>query len=151
MHHGLRVAVRWSRVCWFQWGEPRSGPSNSTFPPIQDVGIYLVFMLPSTQTKNSFLSAAQFHKTKVNNFNCASSSFNKKESITDTVKMLCGYSVKQSIFVIRSQSEGACTWLQARPLASHCCALGTAYFKVLRGVQCSHTHRPGEKWSCGAL
>jgi len=77
-----------------------------------DIGIYLVFMMGSTVTKNSFLRAAQFHNTKVNDFDCASSSFNKKESITDAIKMLAGYSVRQSIFIIRSQSEGACTWLR---------------------------------------
>lgn len=38
---------------------------------------------------------------QVNDFNCATSSFNKKESITDAIKMLTGYSVKQSIFIIR--------------------------------------------------
>eukprot|EP00667_Euglena_gracilis_P006731 EG_transcript_6792 len=76
-----------------------------------DIGIYLVFLGESTRTKNSFLSAAQFHHVKVNDFNCATSSFNKKESITDAIKMLTGYSVKQSIFIIRSHSEGACTWL----------------------------------------
>jgi len=45
-------------------------------------------------------------------FDAKTSSFTKNETITDTIKMLCGYSIGQSIFVIRSKIEGVCTWLE---------------------------------------
>lgn len=49
---------------------------------------------------------------KVNVFDAKTSSFAKNETITDTIKMLCGYSIGQSIFVIRSKIEGVCRWLE---------------------------------------
>ena len=76
------------------------------------LGIYLFFLEDSTRTKESFRNAAKFHGAKVNDFIAQTSSITtKKESITDTVKMLFGYSQK-SIFVVRSKLEGVCTWLQ---------------------------------------
>ncbi|KAJ9461491.1 Protein PyrBI [Diplonema papillatum] len=81
--------------------------------------VYLIFMEDSTRTKESFRNAALFHGCKMNVFDAATSSFNKKESITDTVKMLCGYSTDQSIFVIRSKLEGTCTWL-AKTIGEYC-------------------------------
>lgn len=76
-----------------------------------ELGIYLVFLEDSTRTKESFRNAAKFHGVKVNDFNVQGSSFNKKESITDTIKMLFGYSAR-SMFVIRSRLEGTCRWLE---------------------------------------
>lgn len=73
--------------------------------------VYLMFMENSTRTKESFRNAAEFHGMKVNVFDCATSSFQKNETITDTIKMLCGYSTGQSLFVIRSKVEGVCTWM----------------------------------------
>eukprot|EP00755_Sulcionema_specki_P000139 Sspe_Gene.114684::Locus_100877_Transcript_1_1_Confidence_1.000_Length_484::g.114684::m.114684 len=73
--------------------------------------VYLIFLEDSTRTKESFRNAAAFHGCKVNVFDAATSSFNKKESITDTVKMLCGYSMSQSLFVVRTKHEGTCTAL----------------------------------------
>lgn len=75
------------------------------------LGLYLFFMEDSTRTKESFRNAAKFHTLKLNNFDAQSSSFNKQESITDTIKMLNGYS-ESSIFVIRSKLEGVCRWLE---------------------------------------
>ncbi len=76
-----------------------------------DLGVYLIFLEDSTRTKESFRNAATFHRVKVNDFNVGSSSFNKMESISDTIKMLFGYSGR-SIFVIRSRLEGTCRWLE---------------------------------------
>ncbi len=76
------------------------------------LGIYLLFLEDSTRTKESFRNAAKFYGTKVNDFHAKTSSITtKKESITDTVKMLFGYS-QRSIFVVRSKLEGVCRWLE---------------------------------------
>lgn len=77
----------------------------------RDLGLYLVFLEDSTRTKESFRNAAKFHTMKLNDFSATGSSFTKKESITDTVKMLVGYS-EQSVFVLRSKLEGTCRWLE---------------------------------------
>ncbi len=74
------------------------------------MGLYLIFLEDSTRTKESFRNAALFHGVKVNDFNVAGSSFNKMESVTDTIKMLTGYS-ERSVFVVRSKLEGTCRWL----------------------------------------
>eukprot|EP00667_Euglena_gracilis_P007396 EG_transcript_7470 len=77
----------------------------------EDVAVYLLFMEDSTRTKESFRNAAKFHGVKLNDFDCKQASFNKKESLTDTIKMLFGYSYKRTIFVLRTKMEGVCTWL----------------------------------------
>mmetsp|Transcript_91548 Transcript_91548/g.255759 ORF Transcript_91548/g.255759 Transcript_91548/m.255759 type:complete len:578 (+) Transcript_91548:75-1808(+) len=77
-----------------------------------EAAVYTIFMEDSTRTKESFRNAAEFHGFKVNVFDAKTSSFQKNETITDTIKMLCGYSIGQSIFVIRSKIEGVCTWLE---------------------------------------
>lgn len=76
-----------------------------------DLGVYLMFLEDSTRTKESFRNAAKFHGLNLNDFDAKSSSFQKKESITDTVKMLMGYN-SESIFIIRSRQEGVCRWLE---------------------------------------
>lgn len=76
-----------------------------------EAAVYTIFMEDSTRTKESFRNAAEFHGMKVNVFDAKTSSFQKNETITDTIKMLCGYSIGQSIFVIRSKVEGVCKWL----------------------------------------
>ena len=76
-----------------------------------DLGVYLLFLEDSTRTKESFRNAAKFHDLKLNDFSAVGSSIKKKESITDTVKMLYGYST-QSIFIVRSKVEGLCRWLE---------------------------------------
>ncbi len=78
----------------------------------KDRGVYLLFLEDSTRTKESFRNAAIFHSLKVNDFDARTSSFQKKENITDTVKMLMGYS-SSSMFVIRSKQEGVCRWLDS--------------------------------------
>src|SRR6056297_2234370 len=55
-------------------GDPSSFMINST-----EVGAYLVFVEPSTRTKESFLNAVKFHHVKTNIFDATTSSFNKKE------------------------------------------------------------------------
>lgn len=77
-----------------------------------EAAVYTIFMEDSTRTKESFRNAAEFHGMKVNVFDAKNSSFQKNETVTDTIKMLCGYSIHQSIFVIRSKMEGVCTWLE---------------------------------------
>ncbi len=76
-----------------------------------ELGVYLIFLEDSTRTRESFRNAAKFHRAKVNEFGLAGSSFAKSESITDTVKMLAGYS-RDSVFVMRTPHEGTCRWLE---------------------------------------
>lgn len=81
---------------------------------VQDpnLNVYLFFLEDSTRTKESFRNAAKFHGARVNDFLFQSSSIiKKKESITDTVKMLFGYGAR-SMFVVRSKLEGVCRWLE---------------------------------------
>eukprot|EP00928_Gymnodinium_smaydae_P046714 TRINITY_DN31137_c0_g1_i1.p1 TRINITY_DN31137_c0_g1~~TRINITY_DN31137_c0_g1_i1.p1 ORF type:complete len:616 (-),score=123.08 TRINITY_DN31137_c0_g1_i1:201-1922(-) len=78
----------------------------------KEAAVYTIFMEDSTRTKESFRNAAEFHGMKVNVFDAKTSSFQKNETITDTIKMLCGYSIGQSVFVIRSKLEGVCRWLE---------------------------------------
>eukprot|EP01065_Artemidia_motanka_P030106 TRINITY_DN3611_c0_g1_i1.p2 TRINITY_DN3611_c0_g1~~TRINITY_DN3611_c0_g1_i1.p2 ORF type:complete len:573 (+),score=205.31 TRINITY_DN3611_c0_g1_i1:112-1719(+) len=101
--------------------------------------VYLIFMEDSTRTKESFRNAASFHGCKVNVFDAATSSFNKKESITDTVKMLCGYSTEQSLFVVRSKLEGTCTWL-AQAITPYCEKLGVPAASFINAGDGRHEH-----------
>ena len=48
----------------------------------------------------------------VNIFDCATSSFQKGETITDTFKMLTSYSMGQTVFIVRSKIEGVQRWLE---------------------------------------
>ncbi|MDZ7797448.1 MAG: aspartate carbamoyltransferase [Candidatus Marinimicrobia bacterium] len=75
-----------------------------------NVGSYLVFFEHSTRTKESFLNAVKFHHIKTNIFDALSSSFQKKESYSDTFRMLTTYS-PYSLFIIRSKLEGVTRWL----------------------------------------
>ena len=77
----------------------------------KNIGAYLVFLESSTRTKESFVNAIKFHNIKTNIFDAAHSSFNKKESYSDTFKMLTTYS-KYSIFIVRSKLEGVTRWLK---------------------------------------
>lgn len=90
--------------------------NNSDLSPFQmsntDLNLYLFFMEDSTRTKESFRNAGKFHGINLNDFDAKNSSFQKKESITDTVKMLTGYATGPSIFVVRSRIEGVCRWLE---------------------------------------
>jgi aspartate carbamoyltransferase len=92
------------------WEE--GGPLDEFRIASEDVNAYLIFLEDSTRTKESFRNAANFHGIQVNDFDAAHSSFNKKESLSDTIKMLAGYN-KRSIFIIRSKSEGTCRHLES--------------------------------------
>ncbi|WP_175420039.1 bifunctional aspartate carbamoyltransferase catalytic subunit/aspartate carbamoyltransferase regulatory subunit [Marinitoga sp. 1154] len=84
----------------------------SEFMINKNVGIYIVFIEPSTRTKESFINAAKFHKkARVTIFDSNHSSFNKKESYVDTFNMLTGYS-DYSIFIVRTKLEGTCRLLE---------------------------------------
>ena len=72
-----------------------------------ELNVYLMFLEASTRTKESFRSAANFHNVTLNIFDAATSSFTKKESLVDTLKMLVGYG-KKSIFIMRTKMEGVC-------------------------------------------
>lgn len=72
-----------------------------------NLAVYLLFLEDSTRTKESFRNAALFHNVKVNVFDANSSSVKKNESLSDTMKMLVGYS-PASLFIIRSTQEGVC-------------------------------------------
>ncbi len=75
-----------------------------------NVGAYLVFVEPSTRTKESFLNAVKFHNIKTNIFDATTSSFSKKENYSDTFRMLTTYS-PYSIYIIRTRLEGVTRWL----------------------------------------
>jgi len=75
-----------------------------------DLWIYEVFLEDSTRTRESFTNAISFHQAKSNNLDVSHSSFNKKESYTDTFNMLTGY--HNQIFIVRSKLEWVCTWLK---------------------------------------
>ncbi len=78
----------------------------SEFQIKEAVNIYIVFVEPSTRTKESFINAARFHKNaRVNIFDAEHSSFNKSESYVDTFNMLTSYE-DYSIFVVRTRLEG---------------------------------------------
>ncbi len=105
----------------------------------RDLGIYLLFLEDSTRTKESFRNAAKFHGVRVNDFDVrASSIITKKESITDTVKMLFGYS-NRSIFVVRSKLEGVCRWLE-RALFEYAGKLGYPPPSFINGGDGRHEH-----------
>ncbi|MDQ7826064.1 MAG: aspartate carbamoyltransferase [Candidatus Eremiobacteraeota bacterium] len=89
----------------------RTGGDTSAFcvdDPL--MAIYILFLEDSTRTRESFINAARFHRTKLNIFDADSSSFSKNESYRDTFNMLCGYS-PYSVFVMRTKLEGVCRWL----------------------------------------
>ncbi len=92
--------------------EMRAGGSGSAFRlDDRDYSAYLIFMEDSTRTRESFRNAAKFAGFRANVFDAATSSFNKNESIVDTVKMLYGYSA-DSCYIIRSKLEGVCRALE---------------------------------------
>lgn len=76
-----------------------------------DLAVYLMFLEDSTRTKESFRNAARFHRVTVIGFDAGSSSFNKNESLTDTVKMLVGYN-QRTVFVLRTTLEGVTRHLE---------------------------------------
>lgn len=104
-----------------------------------EYAVYTIFMEDSTRTKESFRNAAEFHGMKVNVFDAKTSSFQKNETITDTIKMLCGYSIGQSIFVIRSKIEGVCTWLE-EAMTDYCRQRGFPRASFINAGDGRHEH-----------
>jgi len=101
--------------------------------------VYTIFMEDSTRTKESFRNAAEFHGMKVNVFDAKTSSFQKNETITDTIKMLCGYSTGQSLFVIRSKVEGVCRWLE-ESIGEYCRTRGYPRASFINAGDGRHEH-----------
>jgi len=104
-----------------------------------EMAVYSIFMEDSTRTKESFRNAAMFHDMKVNMFDGQNSSLSKGETITDTIKMLTGYSTKQSIFVIRSKIEGVCTWLEGA-ISKHAQDMGVPRPSFVNAGDGRHEH-----------
>jgi aspartate carbamoyltransferase len=102
------------------------------------IGVYLLFLEDSTRTKESFRNAAKFHGAKVNDFDGDSSSFKKKENITDTIKMLFGYS-DFSVFVLRTKTEGVCRWLEAS-IGNYANKIGLPKPAFINGGDGRHEH-----------
>jgi len=103
-----------------------------------NVGAYLVFVEPSTRTKESFLNAVKFHHIKTNIFDAVSSSFNKKESYSDTFRMLTTYS-PYSLFIIRTKLEGVTRWLDY-DLGLFAERLGIQKPAIINGGDGKHEH-----------
>ena len=104
----------------------------------KDLSVYLIFFEDSTRTKESFRNAALFHGVTVNVFDPSRSSVNKKESLTDTLKMLVGYS-RRSIFIIRSTTEGVTRALEVT-IGDYCRSAGIAPPSFLNAGDGRHEH-----------
>jgi len=63
----------------------------------------------------------------------------KNETITDTIKMLLGYSIGQSMFVIRSKVEGVCRWLE-EAISEYADARGFARASFINAGDGRHEH-----------
>ena len=105
----------------------------------REAAVYTIFMEDSTRTKESFRNAAEFHGLKVNVFDAKTSSFQKNETITDTIKMLCGYSTGQSLFVVRSKVEGVCRWLE-EAITKYCKQRGFPRASFINAGDGRHEH-----------
>lgn len=103
-----------------------------------ELSVYLIFLEDSTRTKESFRNAALFHQARVIDFDVAHSSFNKKESLTDTLKMLVGYS-RRSLFVMRSTVEGVTRALEAS-VGEYCRRAGLAPPSFVNAGDGRHEH-----------
>lgn len=105
----------------------------------KELSVWLMFLEPSTRTKESFRNAANFHNVQLNVFDAATSSISKKsESLLDTVKMLYGYS-QRSIFIVRTKMEGVCLALAER-LADYADRLGRERPSFLNAGDGRHEH-----------
>ena len=103
-----------------------------------ELNVYLMFLEDSTRTKESFRNAANFHDVKLNVFDASSSSFNKSESLVDTVKMLFGYG-RRSIFVMRTKMEGVCRALEEQ-LGEYADRIGRARPVFINAGDGRHEH-----------
>ncbi len=104
----------------------------------RDYQVYLIFMEDSTRTRESFRNAAEFLGSRVNVFDAATSSFNKNESIADTIRMLAGYA-EDSAFVIRSKLEGVCRSLEG-PMARYAEQFGRPVPAFINAGDGKHEH-----------
>lgn len=92
-----------TRILKEKW---KNKESTDEFQIKEPVNIYIVFVEPSTRTKESFINASKFHRNaRVNIFDSEHSSFNKRESYVDTFNMLTSYG-DYSIFITRTRLEG---------------------------------------------
>jgi len=105
----------------------------------QNAAVYLIFMEDSTRTKESFRNASQFHRIKTNIFDCERSSFKKGETIVDTIRMLVGYSIGQSVFVMRTRLEGVCTALREM-ITEYCTKANILRSSFINGGDGKHEH-----------
>lgn len=103
-----------------------------------ELGTYLIFLENSTRTKESFRNAALFHGVKLINFDVSSSSFQKQESLIDTIKMLFGYS-QRSLFIMRTPQEGVCRALD-EALSDYAEKLGREKPAFINGGDGKHEH-----------
>ena len=104
----------------------------------KNLSVYLIFLEDSTRTKESFRNAALFHGATVSDFDAAHSSFNKKESLTDTLKMLVGYA-RRSVFIVRSTVEGVTRALEAA-VGDYCRKTGIEPPSFLNAGDGKHEH-----------
>mmetsp|Transcript_2852 Transcript_2852/g.6703 ORF Transcript_2852/g.6703 Transcript_2852/m.6703 type:complete len:598 (-) Transcript_2852:193-1986(-) len=115
-----------------------------------DSTVYLLFMEGSTRTRESLRNAGVFHGVKVNEFQAETSSFQKNETITDTLKMLSVYSTERSVFVIRSSMEGVCSWLKT-VMPKHCEKFGIPRPAFVNAGDGRYSHPIGELVDCFSL
>src|SRR5690606_2127974 len=121
----------------------KTGANLDEFRELDDqLGVYLLFMEDSTRTKESFRNAAKFHNLKCNDFDIRSSSFQKKENLTDTVKMLLGYS-SRSIFIVRTKNGGVCRWLESS-MSEYAKKIGLPQPVFINAGDGRHEHPPQE-------
>jgi aspartate carbamoyltransferase len=118
----------------------KDGQSTAAFKLGQtETTIYSLFMENSTRTKESFINAGKFHGCKINPFDAETSSFQKRETITDTIKMLAGYSTGPVAFVMRTKLEGVCRWLE-HTMAQFCKRHGMPPVAFINAGDGRHEH-----------
>jgi aspartate carbamoyltransferase len=118
----------------------KDGQSTLSFKLGQpETTIYSIFMENSTRTKESFINAGKFHGCKINPFDAETSSFQKRETITDTIKMLAGYSTGPVAFVMRTKLEGVCRWLE-QSMAGFCKRHGMPPISFINAGDGRHEH-----------
>jgi aspartate carbamoyltransferase len=103
-----------------------------------ELNVYLMFLEPSTRTRESFRSAANFHNVTLSDFDASTSSFTKQESIIDTIKMLVGYG-KRTVFIMRTKMEGVCLALEEQ-LAPYAERIGRAKPIFINAGDGRHEH-----------
>eukprot|EP00760_Papus_ankaliazontas_P021597 PhM_4_TR18713/c2_g1_i6/m.62284/K00608/pyrBI; aspartate carbamoyltransferase len=104
-----------------------------------DVNVYMIFMEESTRTKESFLNATNFHNIEVQVVDINNSAYVKGETIADTLRMLCGYSVGQSVFVMRTKLEGVCTAMRDT-IGDYCDKMGLPRASFINAGDGKHSH-----------